>query len=376
MKKTNELSRLFLAWFAARRRVREWVENKSMADADSDDNDSASMVDPAEFVELRRRSYALEWELLNHPATREAWETALHMIRADEPDWQQADELRRLRNSIEMLPPTSVEGQRGMKVAGWWFIPMAAWVGKQPKEGPLSEVEGDHAMPQLNLIRSNLHQRLSKSIPEIVGHDAVLAGMKYVFLMQITPFLNPEGLRSDAFLSGNFESLGKEQRAPFEMRPNPDNPLRSACLGIYLAAPDYQTLATIRDLLLSQLDHDLEEASGEQVRFGSLKERAAAVDEAELLSWDLWVEEVLDAPLAEGADLRQVVLTVTRKEGVPVRMEGRYLDLNTSNHQVLDTALMACRLDTDDRLLYDALEPFVANQRTDVFWSVHSLSAD
>ena len=68
MNKTQELSKMFLAWFAARRRVREWIENEAMADVDAEGVNTTA--DPSQFVTLRRKAYAIEWELLNHPASR------------------------------------------------------------------------------------------------------------------------------------------------------------------------------------------------------------------------------------------------------------------------------------------------------------------
>ncbi len=374
MNKTQELSKMFLAWFAARRRVREWIENEAMADVDAEGVNTTA--DPSQFVTLRRKAYAIEWELLNHPASRETWETALETIQADEPDWALANELRKTRDSIDMLPPNSSDGKRGLKVSGWWFIPVAAWVGKQPKDPSLRPASGDHALPQLNLLREQFHQRLAKSVPDLIETDARLTGENWAFSLQLTPFLNPEALRAGAFLPGDFDAWSAEQRAPFEMPPAPDNPLRAACLGIYLAAPDYQTLATIRDLLRDQMDEDLKAVSGEQVIFGPMMERSAAVDDAELLCWDLWVDEVIDAPLHPKANTRHIVLTVTRDQGYPVRIEGKFLDTDTNTNQVWDSGVMACRLEKDETLLFDSLGPFVSNQRPDVFWSVHSLARD
>ena len=363
MNKNHELSKRFLAWFAARRRVREWIETQAMVDAEQ-----RQSANREEFVALRAKAYALEWELLNDSSTRSAWNQALSNVMADDPDWALANELRNTRENLGMLSPTSEEGKKGLTVSGWWFIPMATWVGLQSST---DRRDRDHARPQLQFIREAFQKRLSARMPHMLEVEAALTEADVSFALQVTPFLSIEGLRSGPLPPGVFDQWDESQKALFDIPADPENPLRAACLGIYVAASDYPAFATLRDLLREELAQDLEDMSSDTVRFGMMMERVAAVEEAELLQWDLWADEVVDAPLHSGAEMRHIVLTVFRKEGLPQWLEGTFRDTDAQSNTILSGS-MECRLGGGDSMFHDALEPFVANQRGDVFWTLHN----
>lgn len=360
-----ELSRRLVAWFAARRRVREWIDHHALADGNTGI--------PEELRALRHRAYDLEWALLNESASKDTWDNALMLAQPDEEEGLAAVDLRKSLEAIEILPPTSASGERGLAYARWWFVPMATWIGRA------STLPGapkfDHANPALLGIRDTFQKQLQASIQEFMDEAREGMGDTWRFSLHLTPFLNPEGLRKGAFLPGDYDSWGVRDKQPFAIHHPPEEPILSACMGIYLATPDYRSLASVRDILLELIDRDSEEMSGENLRMGPMLDRVAAVREAELLQWELWSEEILDTPLTPGASNRQVMLLVSRHEGQPVLLEARCLDLDAAQVVRREVGTRACRLDRDPMLFRAALEPFLDNQRADVFWTMHHAEA-
>ena len=351
MNKADKLTQKLIAWFSSRRKVQDWIDTKIHTNPEN--------ADGSEFLELRNRSYDLEWDLINMGMRQSLWEEALEKAEAEESEWFMSMELRESIASIEPLPPTSRDTRSGMTMSGWWFIPVAMDTDNQPQS-----IFGDMLSAVQNKFRDSLH--------DLAEVELESTGLKLMFSLQLTPFLRSEGLRESLLPPGNFDTWPMEDRNQMAMIPVVGAGLSSACIGVYLAAPDYRSLATIRDLISSMWNEDLRELSQPEFRFGDLGARVSALDEAELLRWEIWAAKALHTPLVEGASTRHVVILVERKEGVPVQVFGHCSDGNPGRDDELYSFDETCRIDGNQALLQDFIQAFVQNARPEVSWSVHS----
>ena len=354
MNKTEKLSKKLIAWFSARRKVQDWIDNAIHVSPDHADSE--------DFLALRNHSYDLEWELINLGMRQSVWEEALEQAEASEEEWSMAMELRESIAGIEPLSPSAANVRTGMTMGGWWFLPVAMDTSNET-----DALFGN--------VLTQLQQKFQTSIRDMADMERESTGLNLVFSMQLTPFLSSEGLRENLPPPGNFDSWPMQDRQALALRPTSNIGLMSACVGVYLAAPDYRALATVRDLVSSQWNQDLPSLTTAKVKYGDMGARATSLGEAELLRWELWGMRVLEAPLEDGAVSRHVVIMVERKNGKPVKAYGHSGD-HTEDESEIASSNEECKLDGNHGLLHDMLLAFMGNTRQEVSWSVHTYEAD
>lgn len=350
----TELSRLLNEWLSSRRKVMDWVSRHE---------DFATDVEVAQYSELRNRCYDCEWDLLRLGARKEVWERLLES--ESDVDRDEALDLRAGVADLEIVSGHQQAVKDGMSVSAWWFIPYAVWVGL-----PRSSVWGhpsDHAKPMLDRVMGMFRDAAQTIIPERISEEQQGMGHTLKATFQFVPGMDADQLRDFMLPPGSLEDWPAQDRNRLEFTPDPTSPMRAGCVGVYLAADSYRTLALVRDIVRDMALTVAKQSHDPHLKLGPLMPRNIAVAEAELLRWELWADQAVSSSLSEPATSRHVSFTVERSNGAPARLLAHVADLNGSD--VCESEAFACRVSTDE-MLHHALNPFIESSRKDMTWSV------
>lgn len=354
----NELTKRLNEWLYSRRQMVDWM-------ARHDGGDPA--LEAEQFTELRDRCYDCEWSLLSLGARMEAWEKALEG-ESDE-DCEEALELRSMVAELEVFSKEQVAKRGGTTLAGWWFIPYAAWVG-HPRPTAWSHPD-DHARPMIERVVKMFQVAAQTYIPEQISGEVQAVGKAMppsTFLFY--PSLDADKLRDFMVPPGPEDEWPASERGRLEFTANPDSPLRAGCVGIYLAAVSYKTLALIRDMVRGMLEVVAEENDEPDLYIGPMLPKRLAIQEADIMRWGLWAKHMLDAPLQKEALSRHVSLVVKRKGDDVQSIHATVADLD--GNKVLETQEFECRLESS-QMLMRTISPFALHASSKVSWSVQNL---
>ena len=352
-----ELSRRLNEWFSSRRKMMDWVARH---------DDSNPDVEVAQYSELRDRCYDCEWELLSLGARQEVWEKLLE--NESDIDRDEAMDLRTAMPDLDIVSGRQRAFKDGLTVSTWWFIPYAVWVGL-----PRNSAWGhpvDHAKPMLDRVTGLFRDAAQTVIPERISEEQQASGNTLKATFQFVPGINADKLREFMLPPGALEDWPVQDRNALEFIPDMTSPMRAGCVGVYLAANNYRSLALVRDMVRDMAMIVAQENHDPHLKLGPLMPRRMAVGEAELLRWELWTEQLMAAPLVAEAKHRHVSFTVERERGEPVRLLVHAADMD--GQDVHASQRFECRVNSNE-MLHHALNPFIESSRTDMDWSVRQL---
>ena len=356
MNKNDRLPLLLNQWFATRQKMREWVLATPSNPGDTE---------RAAYRALQDFGYEQEWQLLELGASRAAWEKALDS--ESNLDRQDALDIREGEVDLDWLPAAASQAASGAKVSGWWFLPYAVWTGAGPFE-PAA------VLPQpleawWATITSRAHSAVAGRWEEALESANADRADPLRVTFQTVPLMDVDRLRGFAFPPGPYAQWPATSQWEVSLEPPSPKGLRAGCIGVQVTADSYLTLARTRDLLREEVFREMDAAAdASRLRFGMLMPRGPALEEAELLRWFLWAEDVLSRPLDPAATARHVSFTTVRESGQPVYLEGivEEMDGEMPFHQ--GSCLFRVQRAED---LSKALLPFLANDRPDLTWSMH-----
>lgn len=354
----NELTKRLNEWFSSRRQMMDWM-------ARHDDGDSA--VETEQFTDLRDRCYDCEWSLLSLGARMEVWDRVLEG--ESNEDREEAMELRSMVSELEIFSKDQAAKRMGTTLASWWFIPYAVWVGF-PRRSPWSHPK-DHAKPMLERVGRMFQEATKTYIPAQISEEMQAIGtVMPISTFHFYPGMDADKLRNFMLPPGPVDEWPESEKGKLDFTSSPDSPLRAGCVGIYLAAANYKTLALIRDMVRRMLEVVVEENDEPHLCIGPLLPRKVALQEADIMRWGLWAEQMLGSPLQKDALSRHVSLVV-RREGDSVKsIHATMADLD--GNRVVRTEEFECLLESD-QMLMRALSPFALHVSPTVSWSVQNL---
>lgn len=361
MTKAEEFSNRLMAWSQANQRLNEWIERHPVS-AEPEEGDRE------EFVDLRRKAYLSEWNLLSAGARREVWETTI-------PGWfteEQRYGLLNLQASVKDLNFSreglnSGPGGKAGSVTAWWFIPYSLWVGKLPPHPRAASQQIELALGQG---LKAFHEKLQPLF--MSAFDESLAGMEDFNASKMSIFhaFDAEELRDFPLPSLHFSQWDPESQRAIAFNVNNPSPYRKGCVAFYFQGSDYQSVAMMRDVVHEVALENLRAINGPDIQFGVLQAREQATEAAELLQWDMWAESVTGDALLPGATHREIQMKVFQKNGRPGSIVARYQDMK--NEAVLHENLFECQLFEPD-MLFDALEVFIDCSRPEIRWSLERI---
>lgn len=352
-----ELSRRLSEWLSSRRKVMDWVARHE---------DSNPDAEVAQYVELRDHSYDCEWNLLSLGARKELWEKLLE--NESDMDREEAMDLREMVPDLELVSGKQRAVEDGLYVSSWLFIPYAAWVGL-PRASVWAHPE-DHARPMLDRVMGMFRDAAQTIIPQSISEEQQGSGKSFKATFQFVPGMDADRLRDFMLPPGSVEDWPEQDKDALDFRPDPTSPTRAGCVGVYLAAESYRTLALVRDIVRDMAMVIAKENQGPHLKVGPLLSRQSAISTAELMRWELWAERIAGLPLDEAANRRHITFTVERKNGKPCRLLAHVADLG--GEDVWASEAFVCRVEDHD-MIHHALHPFIECSRTDTTWSMQQI---
>ncbi len=360
----EKLFNRLMAWSKANQNINEWIERHPVTPhGDGGDRD--------EFIELRRRFYQAEWDLMSLSPNREA------LARAT-PDWMGTDErevLYSLRSAMADLNfsaerYTSSEADDSApagSVNAWWFIPYVVWVGHPARGRTTSDPTYALLQETIATFRKTVLPSVGEAIKEELGGAEDFGGC------QMHAYMNMDAnvLRDFPLPGLPFEEWSPEDQALLQFKSGSSSPFRKGCVGFFFQGTDYQSVAMMRDLVREVAISHLDDLNSQNVQFGALLPRLEATQEAELIQWDMWVDGLLSDPLAAGASERVVALRVFQENAIPKGVVAFFQD-RRADDSVVHEGQFQCQLFTP-QMLVQAFDGLMESPRTDLRWSIEKI---